>query len=171
MANVIYGICLSSNKYVKLITGTDPTEHISLEKLEEMNLEQWNYPLEELEHIIENDLDVVLVDFSTEDREVFRLCELNLEQILCELNLEQIASIEMKEFSYEVVLGPNTKQWWVYDNDADEYCDPPTEILERTTKCSKNTDIQQLYLKMIVSLEPEWLNDKDYRYDAEDTEI
>ena len=162
MANAIYGICLSSNEYVKLITGTEPTEHISLEKLEEMNLEQWNYPLEEVEHIIENDLDVVLVDFSTEDREVFRLCE---------IDLAKISSMKMKENNYEVVLGPNTKQWWVYDNDTDEYCDPPTEILERTTKCSKNTDIQQLYLEMIVSLEPEWLNDKGYRYDVEGTEI
>lgn len=55
--------CLDSMEYVELVTGDEPVDNISLEELEEMELDLWNYPLTEIEHIIENNLNVVLVRF------------------------------------------------------------------------------------------------------------
>lgn len=65
---------------------------------------------------------------------------------------------------YEVVLGFNTKQWWIYDNDTDEYCDPPCEVLDDVKNHSADIDEQERFLREIVSAEPNWLNDTDYRY-------
>lgn len=65
---------------------------------------------------------------------------------------------------YEVVFGFNTKQWWVYDNDTDEYCDPPSVVLDEVKSHSADIDEQERFFKEIVSAEPSWLNDNDYRY-------
>lgn len=55
--------CLESREYIELVTGYKPVDEISLEELETMELDLWNYPLMEIEHIIENNLNVVLVRF------------------------------------------------------------------------------------------------------------
>lgn len=66
---------------------------------------------------------------------------------------------------YESVLGFNTKQWWAYDNITDEYCDPPTEVLDAIKNHSTNVDTQEDFFNEILSTEPDWLNDKEHRYD------
>lgn len=65
---------------------------------------------------------------------------------------------------YEAVYGFNSKQWWAYDNDTDEYCDPPTEVLEDITHYSDDMDEQEAYFNKILSTEPEWLDDEEYRH-------
>ena len=65
---------------------------------------------------------------------------------------------------YEVLLGPNTRQWWVYDNDTDEYIDIPTKILNEVDLYSDDIDKQEKYLFGIVDKNPQWLYDEDYRY-------
>ena len=66
---------------------------------------------------------------------------------------------------YEAVLGFNTKQWWAYDNEMDEYCDPPAEVLEDIENYSDDVDEQEEYFNSILAEEPDWLEDEDYRYD------
>lgn len=65
---------------------------------------------------------------------------------------------------YTAVLGFNTKQWWAYDNETDEYCDPPTVVLDEISNHSDNVDEQEDYFNKILATEPEWLNDKEHRY-------
>lgn len=66
---------------------------------------------------------------------------------------------------YEAVFGFNSKQWWAYDSETDEYCDPPIMVLREIEEYSNDIDEQQYYFeqKILVS-EPDWLNDQDYRY-------
>lgn len=80
MSVILNDRCLDSKEYLKEITGFSFCEEISLEKcekiLEERNMCLWNYPLTEIEHIIENDIDVVLVRFPKINGEYeYRLCE------------------------------------------------------------------------------------------------
>lgn len=63
MNNIVDNICYDSADYVEMVTESRPVEDVTLEDLEEMELELWNYPLTEIDHIIENDLKVVLVRF------------------------------------------------------------------------------------------------------------
>ena len=65
---------------------------------------------------------------------------------------------------YEVVFGFNTKQWWVYDNETDEYCDPPSAVLDEVKSRSADIDEQEDFFREIVSAEPMWLNDTEFRY-------
>ena len=65
---------------------------------------------------------------------------------------------------YEVVFGFNTKQWWVYDNDTDEYCDPPSAVLDEVKSHSADLDEQEDFFREIVSADPLWLNDAEFRY-------
>lgn len=65
---------------------------------------------------------------------------------------------------YKAVLGFNTKQWWAYDNETDEYCDPPTKVLEEIENHSSGISEQEEYFNQILSEEPDWLDDKEYRY-------
>ena len=66
---------------------------------------------------------------------------------------------------YEAVLGFNTKQWWAYDNKTDEFCDPPTEVLEEIERFSDDVDRQEDFFNGILSTNPDWLYDEEYRYD------
>ena len=66
---------------------------------------------------------------------------------------------------YEAVLGPNTKQWWAYDNKTDEFCDPPIEILNQIKAHSDDINEQESFFNSLLSKEPKWLMDEDYRYD------
>lgn len=71
---------------------------------------------------------------------------------------------------YEAVLGPNTKQWWAYDNETDQWCDPPTEVLDSlgNTKPHFSTEEelseQEEKFQKILDEEPDWLSDKRHRY-------
>lgn len=65
--------------------------------------------------------------------------------------------------NFEVLLGPNTNQWWIYDNDTDEYIDPPAKILDKAAQYS-DINKQEEYLVEVINKNPQWLYDKDYRY-------
>ena len=65
---------------------------------------------------------------------------------------------------FEVVLGPNSKQWWVYSNRFDVWIDPPKEVL---SKLSKDQDEAEKELYALVKTLPNWLFDIYYWYDAE----
>lgn len=66
---------------------------------------------------------------------------------------------------YIAVLGFNTKQWWAYDEETDEYCDPPISVLNRIKQHSDNVAEQEYFFNEILLGEPSWLKDKDHRYD------
>ena len=81
---------------------------------------------------------------------------------------------------YEACFGFNTKQWWLYDNEDDTYVDPPTEVLDELDKIqykdgvetTESIDAARDRLEEIANEEsPDWLNDEDYIYPAEETEI
>lgn len=65
---------------------------------------------------------------------------------------------------YKAILGPNTKQWWAYDEETGELVDPPTEVLEQIEDYSDDVDEQEEYFNSILESEPEWLQDMDHRY-------
>lgn len=76
---------------------------------------------------------------------------------------------------YEGTLGPNTKQWWIYDNETNSFIDPPTEVLDRVTSINSGNTAEELD-EQRVALEKEaltgsWVYDKEYTYDADSTEI
>lgn len=69
---------------------------------------------------------------------------------------------------YLALLGFNTKQLWLYDEEDDVYIDPPAEVLDNLPE---DTDAAQTELARIANKEnPDWLFDEDHRYDGE-TEI
>ena len=65
---------------------------------------------------------------------------------------------------YTVLLGPNTNQLWVYDEEENVYIDPPADVLDEV-------DGDEEVLMEIVDEEPDWLFDEDYWYDADDTDV
>lgn len=70
---------------------------------------------------------------------------------------------------YSVLMGFNTKQLWVYDEEADTYIDPPADVL---SALPADDDAAAVELDRIANEEnPDWLHDQDYTYDAEDTNI
>lgn len=66
---------------------------------------------------------------------------------------------------YELVLGFNTKQYWIYDNDKDIYIDPPKEFLNKldTHDQEKSEEIAD----KILTKDPKWLYDTEFYYDGE----
>ena len=72
---------------------------------------------------------------------------------------------------YEAILGFNSKQWWAYDNDTDEYCNPPKTVLDEIRNHSDDVDEQERFFNEILEKEPDWLNDEEHRYSAEDFDI
>ena len=78
----------------------------------------------------------------------------------------------MKEdLQVEIILGFNTKQWWVYSNEHDVYIDPPEEVLDSLPDWREDSDKAEKELQKIVDSNPDWLYDKDYWYNGETTEI
>ncbi len=82
---------------------------------------------------------------------------------------------------YEAMCGPNTKQFWLYDNENDTYIDPPLEVLEEIDKIAypengettaDTISAAENRLEEIANAEdePDWLHD-GYEYDAEELEI
>lgn len=70
---------------------------------------------------------------------------------------------------YEPSLGPNTKQWWAYDYETHEWCDPPIEVLD-DVKQRETINEQEAYFQTVLDTNPAWLYDDGYRF-KEDTEI
>lgn len=70
---------------------------------------------------------------------------------------------------YIVIHGPNTKQWWVYNEEEDFYIDPPSEVLNQVEAFSSDINEQEEYFQNIVDENPSWLYDEDYYY--EDVEL
>lgn len=70
--------CIDSSEYVALITGKFPSKEPTLKEVEEMELEKWNYPLTEIDHIMENEIPVILVRFPSPDGGYdYRFCEVD----------------------------------------------------------------------------------------------
>lgn len=70
--------CIDSDEYVALITGKFPDKEPTLKELEEMELDKWNYPLTEIDHIMENEIPVILVRFPSPDGGYdYRFCEVD----------------------------------------------------------------------------------------------
>ena len=68
--------CIDSSEYVALITGKFPGKEPTLKEVEEMELDKWNYPLTEIDHIMENEIPVILVRFPSPDGGYdYRFCE------------------------------------------------------------------------------------------------
>jgi len=67
---------------------------------------------------------------------------------------------------YMALYGPNTHQFWIYDEEKDVYIDPPLEILKEIEKiaCDNNYTFEgmekaQKKLEEIANTEPDWLHD------------
>lgn len=65
---------------------------------------------------------------------------------------------------YIAVYGPNSRQWWAYDDVEDEYCDPPLFVLDEIKMESDDINKQEDYFNKILETEPKWLDDLAYRY-------
>ena len=81
------------------------------------------------------------------------------------VSFDDIELNEYYSYRYEAVFGFNSKQWWAYDNETDEYCDPPSRVLEEIENHSDDIDKQEDFFNKILETEPDWLNDKEHRYD------
>ena len=87
---------------------------------------------------------------------------------VCEQFLTAYETVYERLCRYDGTLGPNTKQWWIYDNELDCYCDPPTEVLERVTAINNGDtadelDAQRSALEYEAVL-GDWVNDEEYMY-------
>lgn len=76
---------------------------------------------------------------------------------------------------YDAMLGFNTKQFWIYDNENDTFIDPPIDVLEKANEIaygnettSESIDEAQNYLIKLANTEPDWLHDG---HEYEDIEI
>ena len=66
---------------------------------------------------------------------------------------------------YSALLGFNTKQLWVYDEENDVYIDPPAEVLDALPEDQEEAEKE---LARIANEEnPDWLLDEDYWYGGE----
>jgi len=72
---------------------------------------------------------------------------------------------------YEVMFGPNTRQWWVYDSEKDLYIDPPIEVRNQINNIPpinnfktflRDFDAEEKLVTEIVNSNPYWLHDKAY---------
>lgn len=71
-------ICLDSADYLELI-GFNRND-VTLEELHQMELDLWDYPITEIEHIVENCIPVVLVRFpEMYGGYDYRFCEVSCE--------------------------------------------------------------------------------------------
>lgn len=68
---------------------------------------------------------------------------------------------------YLAVLGFNTKQWWVYDEETNMYIDPPIEVLNELDELQQDEAEERLTQIANTNPTPDWLFDKDYWYDGE----
>ena len=69
------------------------------------------------------------------------------------------------------VLGPNTHQWWIYDEKDDVYVDPPKDVLDDMQDCMRiwgvrpdEVDLVERMWVIEILTDPDWLYDQDARY-------
>lgn len=68
---------------------------------------------------------------------------------------------------YDAVIGFNTKQPWIYDEEKDVYIDPPSAVLKGLPNWREDPDAATRELVRIANENPSWLNDKEYWWDGE----
>ena len=73
---------------------------------------------------------------------------------------------------YLPLLGPNSKQLWVYDEEEGIYIDPPAEVLNYIDERWEDVDqaeelMMQFIIEEINKPNNGWLGDRDYWYDGE----
>ena len=68
------------------------------------------------------------------------------------------------------VMGFNSKQWWIYDNENDLFIDPPSAVLAEVDKYDQE-ELQEQALADIIDSDPDWLQDSEYWYGEDDFEI
>ena len=73
---------------------------------------------------------------------------------------------------YEALFGPNTKQFWLYDDEHNTFIDPPIDVLEEVNEIcwggdEDDYDAAQARLEEIAAMEPDWLHDGN-EYDADE---
>ena len=73
------------------------------------------------------------------------------------------------ESRYLPVLGFNTKQWWIYDEEKSVYIDPPLYVTEQAGRMDEEEAMEYLYKEIEKS--PDWMGDKEYWYNGDDFEI
>lgn len=79
---------------------------------------------------------------------------------------------------YEAILGPNTKQFWLYDAVNDTYIDPPKDVLDEIEEIrwangeetAESISEAEARLEELASKNPEWLHD-GYEVQAENYDI
>ena len=71
------------------------------------------------------------------------------------------------------VTGFNSKQLWVYDEEHDTYIDPPLTVLNEIEAKTewRDYDAQEALLNEIIATDPDWLQDEEYTYPADDYDI
>ena len=65
---------------------------------------------------------------------------------------------------------------WVYDSENDTYIDPPKDVLDEIDAKTKDSDVvdysdKENLLDEVISTNPDWLQDKEYTYNADETDI
>lgn len=66
---------------------------------------------------------------------------------------------------FELIEGPNTNQYWLYDNQEDVYVDIPKDILDLLNSCENYNKANDLMEYIILNDDSEWLQNKEYQYD------
>ena len=79
---------------------------------------------------------------------------------------------------YTAMLGPNTKQFWLYDEEDDLYIDPPKDVLNELeeirwqggVETAESIEAAEDRLVELANENPDWLHD-DNEYDPDEIEI
>ena len=91
------------------------------------------------------------------------------------MNRRSLRSDKFDKLSFDVFVGFNTNQLWVYENNTNTLIDPPSEVLNKVEAMFEDDgdwhyDEQEAELQKIVGTNPSWLYDKDYWYPG-DTDV
>jgi len=61
---------------------------------------------------------------------------------------------------YTALLGFNTKQFWIYDEEKDVFINPPSDVLKFIREVYDDTEEAQVFLEKLVNEgQPSWLHD------------
>lgn len=100
---IISYLCFTSGQYVSMVTKKTVSHNPTLSELENMQLNYWNYPLTEIEHILENNIDVILVQFPKGNGTYeYRLCEVKKEDLRQKEN-NSLSSIDNRRLVHHLL--------------------------------------------------------------------